>query len=353
MSAFHVLLSRLTEAFGPSGCEHEVAACIRRQLSRCPFPPTEDRVGNLTVHVPGKEGAPRVMLSAHMDEVGVMITDIEENGFLRFGTVGGIDTRVMVGRAVKLLGRSGYVLGVISAKGIHFQSAEEREKLPSLDEMYIDIGVDNAEEAKKYVERGDYGTFDTAYCSFGKDDEYISGKAIDDRVGCALLIELLHRVADKAPLDVDLYCTFTVREEIGISGATNAANRIRPDFAVVLEATAMADLPDVPKERRVADTGKGGVLSLADRSTIYDRDLIRLALAVGEKNGIPVQVKRFVSGGNDAGNIQRTGTGVRCLALSAPTRYLHAPVTVVRASDVEAMLELLLALLPEFAKEGI
>ncbi|MBQ3063891.1 MAG: M28 family peptidase [Clostridia bacterium] len=353
MKELRALLERLSLAFGPSGCEGEIAAIIREELAGLPIDLTADRVGNLIAHVPGKEGASRVMLSAHMDEVGFMITDIEENGFLRFGTVGGIDTRVMVGRAVKLLGKAGYVCGVISAKGIHLQSSEEREKLPTLDEMYIDIGADNADEAKKYVERGDYGTFDTCFLSLGPNGEYLSGKAIDDRVGCALLIELLHRVAKEAPLDVDLYCAFTVREEIGISGATNAANRIAPHIAVVLEATAMADLPDVPAARRVADTGKGGVLSLADRSTIYDRDLIQLALAVGEKSGIPVQVKRFVSGGNDAGNIQRTGIGVRCLALSAPTRYLHAPVSVVRESDIEAMLDLLLALLPEFAKEGI
>ena len=353
MGELRDLLSRLCVAFGPSGCEGGVADIIRDELSDLPLSLTSDRVGNITAHVPGKDGTPRVMLTAHMDEVGFMITDIEENGFLRFGTVGGIDTRVMVGRAVKLSGKAGFVYGVICAKGIHFQSAEEREKVPTLDEMYIDIGVDSAKEAREYVERGDYGTFDTAFLPLGKDGEYLSGKAIDDRVGCALLIALLRHVAKAAPLDVDLYCTFTVREEIGISGATNAANRIAPQFAVVLEATAMADLPDVPAARRVADTGKGGVLSLADRSTIYDCDLIRLALATGEKNGIPVQVKRFVSGGNDAGNIQRTGIGVRCLAFSAPTRYLHAPVSVVRESDIEAMLELLLALLPEFAKEGI
>ncbi len=347
------LLKRLSLAFGPSGCEGEVASVIREALAGLPLDLTLDRVGNLTAHVKGREGAPRLMLSAHMDEVGVMITEIEENGFLRFGTVGGIDASVMVGRAVKLLGNKGFVYGVISAKGIHFQSSEERERVPAFDEMYIDIGVDNAEAAKEYVSRGDYGTFDTAFLPLGKNGEYLSGKAIDDRVGCAILIALLRRVAEKAPLDVDLYCTFTVREEIGISGATNAANRIAPHFAVVLEATAMADLPDVPQARRVADMGKGGVLSLADRSTIYDRGLVRLALATGEREGIPVQVKRLVSGGNDAGNIQRTGVGVRCLALSAPTRYLHAPVSVVRESDIEAMLGLLLALLPEFAKEGV
>ena len=165
--------------------------------------------------------------------------------------------------------------------------------------------------------------------------------------------DCLLREVKEASLPLDLYVCFTVREEIGLSGATVTANRIAPDVAVVLEATAMADLPTVPENRRVANVGKGGVLSLLDRSTIYDRELIRLALAVGEAQGIPVQVKRLVSGGNDAGNIQRTGTGVRCMALSLPTRYLHAPVTVALYEDLVSMKKLLLVFLSALAeKEG-
>lgn len=345
------LIEKFSLAFGPSGCEAGVAALIREELSGLPIELSVDRVGNLTAHVASAAGAPRVMLSAHMDEVGFMITEIDKHGFLHFATVGGIDTRVMVGRAVQILGKDGILCGVISAKGIHFQDAEERKKLPKIEDMYIDIGVSDKESAEALVARGDFATFDTAFLPFGKDGAYLSGKALDDRVGCAILVSLLRRVAG-GKLPVDLYCTFTVREEIGLSGATNAANRIAPDIAVVLECTAMADLPDVPAARRVADMGEGGVLSLIDRSTIYDRDLVDLALAVGARESIPVQVKRYLSGGNDAGNIQRTGRGVRCLALSAPTRYLHAPVSVMRASDALAMRDLLLCLLPEFAKEG-
>lgn len=338
------LIKRLSLAFGPSGCEGEVERLIREELTGTPAELKTDRMGNLTAHLPGPEGATRVMLSAHMDEVGFMITEIEEEGFLRFATLGGIDPRVLVGRAVTLGDEGRRAAGVISCRGIHFQNAEERAKMPELKDMYIDIGVSSREEAEKLVALGDFGTFDTPFLPFGKEQAFLSGKALDDRVGCAVLIELLRAVADKH-LPLDLWFAFTVREELGISGATVAANRIAPDIAMVLETTAMADLPNVPKCRRVADVGAGGVLSLLDRGTIYDRALVELALDTANKNNIPVQVKRFVSGGNDAMHIQRSGKGVRCLALSAPTRYLHAPVSVTKYSDITAMTALLTAML--------
>ena len=281
-----------------------------------------------------------------------MVTEIYEDGFLRFSPLGGISPTVLVGRPVLVGDERTQIAGTVCAKGIHFQDAKERKKMPRLSEMYIDIGATCKEEAEAMVELGAYGTFCTPFATFGKDGAYVSGKALDDRAGCAVLIELLREVKEAA-LPLDLYVCFTVREEIGLSGATVTANRIAPDVAVVLEATAMADLPTVPENRRVANVGKGGVLSLLDRSTIYDRELIRLALAVGEAQGIPVQVKRLVSGGNDAGNIQRTGTGVRCMALSLPTRYLHAPVTVALYEDLVSMKKLLLAFLSALAeKEG-
>ncbi len=338
------LIKKLSLAFGPSGCEGEVERLIRAELADTPTELFTDRMGNLTAHLPGPAGATRVMLSAHMDEVGFMITEIEEKGFLRFATLGGIDPRVLVGRAVTLGDENKRVAGVISCKGIHFQNADERKKLPELKDMYIDIGVGTRAEAEQFVALGDFGTFDTPFLPFGKDHAYLSAKALDDRVGCAILIEVLRAVADKH-LPLDLWFAFTVREELGISGATVTANRVAPDIAMIIETTAMADLPDIPKSRRVADMGAGGVLSLLDRATIYDRGLVDLALATANANGIPVQVKRFVSGGNDAKHIQQAGTGVRCLALSAPTRYLHAPVSVAKYSDITAMISLLEAML--------
>ena len=344
MSNVKALIEKLSLAFGPSGCEGEVADIIRHELTGLPVELTSDRMGNLIAHLKGPEGAPRVMLSAHMDEVGFMITEIEKEGFLRFSTLGGIDPRVLVGRAVQIGNEDKRALGVISAKGIHFQDREERQKLPKISEMYIDLGVASREEAQGLVALGDFGTFDTRFVEFGKDKAYFSGKALDDRVGCAILLEVLRAAVAQRPA-LDLWFAFTVREELGISGATVAANRIAPDIAIVLETTAIADLPSVDASRRVANVGKGGVLSLLDRGTIYDRDLIDATLATAKERGIPVQVKRYVSGGNDAKNIQRTRQGVRCLAFSLPTRYLHAPVSVGKYSDVTAMVDLLSAML--------
>ena len=345
------LIEKLALCFGPSSCEGEVEAAIREELAGTRAELFTDHMGNLTAHLKGPEGAPRIMMSAHMDEVGFMITHIEDDGYLRFANVGGFDPTVLTGRAVMLGDETKRYPGVIAAKGIHQQTAEERQKLPKPEDLYIDMGTKSREETEALIERGDFGTFYTPFMRFGKDGAYIKCKALDDRMGCAILIEVL-RIVEKRDLPLDLWFCFTVREEIGKSGAQVTANRIAPDFSIVLETTAIADVADIEPSRRVANVGEGGVLSLLDRSTIYDRELINFALETGRKNGIPVQVKRYVSGGNDAAHIQRSGVGVRCLALSAATRYLHAPVSVAAIKDYESMSALLLAMLDDWKKEG-
>jgi endoglucanase len=218
--------------------------------------------------------------------------------------------------------------------------------------MYIDIGTKSREETEKLLQLGDFGTFDTEFLQLGENGEYVACKALDDRMGCAILIEVLRAVADKQ-LPLDLYFCFTVREEIGLSGATVTANRIAPHAAIILETTAIADIEDVPAARRVANLGCGGVLSLMDRATIYQREFVNYAIKTAETHKIPLQVKRYVSGGNDAGNIQRTGVGVRCIALSAATRYLHAPISVAALSDVKAMEDVILAMLTDWNEGGV
>ncbi len=341
------LLQKLSLCFGPTSCEGAVEHAIREELAGTKAELFTDRMGNLTAHLAGPEGAPRVMLSAHMDEVGFMITEIDADGFLRFDRVGGFDTRVVCGRFVTIQHEGKYVPGVIAAKGIHLQDADERRKTPEFEKMYIDIGADTREEAEALVSLGDLGAFSTPFATFGKDNAYVRGKALDDRLGCALLIEVLREI-EKDPPALDLWFCFTVREEIGKSGALVTANRVKPDAAIILETTAIADRPDVDESKRVANVGKGGVLSLIDRSTIYDRDMIDFALESAKRGNIPVQVKRYVSGGNDAAHIQKSGIGVRCMALSAPTRYLHAPVSVAAVRDYEAMRDLLCAMLKDW-----
>ena len=345
------LIERLALCFGPTSCEGEVEVAIREELQDCGAELFTDRMGNLTAHLKGPKGAPRIMLSAHMDEVGFMITEIEEDGTLRVGKLGGFDDAVLAGRLLWLGDETKRIPGVIAAKGIHQMTAKERKKLPDIEDLYVDIGSNSREETEALLSRGDFATFDTPFSRFGKDGAYMRCKALDDRLGCAVLIEVLRAVKDKQ-LPLDLWFCFTVREEIGRSGAKVTANRIAPDAAIILETTAIADVADVEPARRVADVGSGGVLSLLDRSTIYDRDLIDFALNTGKRYEIPVQIKRYVSGGNDAAHIQRSGVGVRCLALSAPTRYLHAPVSVASVKDFESMIALLVAMLGDWKEEN-
>ena len=334
------LLKELCETFGPSGWEDPVKEKILEELGPLSRLVREDRAGNLILTVSGTDHSRKVMVSAHMDEVGFMVSGIED-GYLKFRTVGGIDPRVLCGRRVQILHDGRYVNGVIGSKAVHHQTEEERSQATKVKDMYIDIGrFEEGEDIPAAM--CDYGTFLSEFVRFGEEDRMIKAKAIDDRLGCAILIELARELAKKRTmLPYDLYICFTRCEEIGYSGATVAASVIQPDIAVVLESTAVGDLAGTEDHARVAETGAGGVLSLVDRSTIYDEDLIRFALATGEKHGIPVQVKKWVSGGNDAGHIHKSGRGVRCLALSAPARYLHSPSTVICAQDYFSMRDLL------------
>lgn len=338
-------VKELSLLFGPSGFETEVADFIEKEIKNICDSYVRDRMGNIIALIrtgdTSAEERQRVMLSAHMDEVGFMITEIEKDGLLRFDTVGGINVSVLEGRCVSVGDERGLVSGLVASKAIHHVERADRGKANKINKLYIDIGAKSKEEAEKYVSVGSMGTFRSEFYLFGENREYMKGKALDDRMGCAALIEVMERVYNDRPEgDLDLYFCFTVREEIGLSGAKSAANKICPDIAIVLESTAIADLPDVDPARRVADVGKGGALSIADRATLYDRELIDLALRTGEQNGIPVQVKRYVSGGNDAGSIHKTGVGVRPLALSVPTRYLHSPSCVASIADFRAVRDL-------------
>ena len=335
-------LRALSLLFGPSGFERAVTDFIEGEIKNICDSYVRDRMGNIIALIcTGDADAPdrqRIMLSAHTDEVGFMITEVCDDGLLRFDTVGGINVSVLEGRCVSVGDERGIVQGLVASKAIHHIDRADRDKPNKIEKLYIDIGARDKEEAERYVRVGSFGTFRSEFYLFGENFEYMKGKALDDRMGCEALLQVMERVYSDRPCgDKDIYFCFTVREEIGLSGAKVAASKIKPHIAIVLESTAIADLPEVDPARRVADVGRGGALSLADRATIYDRELIDKALYIGKEKGIDVQVKRYVSGGNDAGSIHKTGVGVRALALSVPTRYLHSPSCVCALSDFRAV----------------
>ena len=339
------LVKRLSEEFGPSGYEDRVKALIKEEIA--PFLPenvevSEDAFGSLIVHIPA-ENKPRLMVSAHMDEVGFMVTGITEKGNLRFGCVGGMDPLILGGKRV--VSESGIVGGIMT-QPIHLLSAEERTKRTEVRDMYIDIGATDKADAEKYVHVGDYFTFISDFRDLG--DGYIKCKALDDRFGCAIMCEMIKAVYNSGKESgFDLWFAFTGREEVGFSGAKCAAERIKPDYGFVIESKAVQDTYGVPAEKRVCSLGDGAIISFMDNSTIYDKDFMNHLIRICEKNNIKYQLNKYISGGNDSSHIQRSVGGVKVGLISAASRYIHSQSDVVKYEDLEAMRDIAVALVTD------
>ena len=336
------LLADLCAIDGVSGHEHAVRDYILDRLheSTVPMEIQMDNMGNVIVHLIGKEKANKVVqFDAHMDEVGFIITNIGDDGFLRFDTVGGIDSRALFGHRVRI----GAQKGVIGGKAFHQCGPDDMKKVPSADSLKIDIGAESKEDAEKLVKIGDCGTFDNNLTWIGAD--HFLGKAVDDRVGCMLLLEL----AKKQP-ERDLWLSFSVQEEIGLRGAGVATEAIRPDYAVAIDATTAADVAGNSPDQSVCFVGQGAVVSFADRATLYDPELYQRIRKLADEKGIPTQTKTTVAGGNNAGAMQGRHTGVHMTAVSLPCRYIHSSACMGRMQDVQAMYDLLEMLAEELTK---
>ena len=300
--------------------------------------PVVDAMGNVMVEKKGRRNADKiVLLAAHMDEVGLIVTSVTTEGWLRVAPVGGIDQRVILGKRLRVGPRA--VPGIVGVKPIHLTSADERRRMPEWDELYIDIGVSGAEEAQALVSPGDTACFDSPAFEMGR---RFAAKAIDDRVGCAVLLQLL---AEDLPTDVRF--AFTVQEEVGSRGAQTVSAQVRPDIALILEGTTAADLPGVPTDKQVCRLGGGVVVPFMDGGTIYDRGLYARITALADRAGIAWQTKSLIAGGTDAAGIQRAGSGVRVATLAAPVRNLHTGYNVADLQDMAHLLALTRAVLKD------
>jgi len=328
-------LENLCSLYGISGNENRIRDYIINCIDgKCDY--YTDNLGNVIAFKKGKKkSSVKLMIAAHMDEVGLIITHINSDGTLSFDTVGGINDDVIAGRQVMIYEKN--IQGVVGSKAVHNMSSAEREAKISVSSLYIDIGADSKEEAEKLVSPGDNVSFMSGFTELG--GGRICSKAVDDRAGCAVMLDLIDE-----GVEFDTYFAFTVQEEIGLRGAQTAAFEISPDFAVVLETTTASDISEVTGARRVCELGKGPVVTFMDRRTVYDRELYSLAFSLAEKEGMPCQTKTLIAGGNDAGAIHISKSGVRTIAVSAPCRYLHSPCCVAQYSDVE-MCEALVRLL--------
>ena len=333
-------LKTLCELNGTSGREEDVRKYILERIEgKCRI--KVDALGNIIAFKEGKKRAKnKVMISAHMDEVGFIITYITDDGYLRFDCVGGIDEKVIVGRTVTVGEKN--VPGVIGIKAIHLTDKADEGKVPEISAMYIDIGAADKKEAEKYVSVGDSAYFITDFELFGENK--VKSKALDDRFGCSVMIDMIEN-----GIDYDAWFAFLVQEEVGLRGASAAAYTIEPDYAIVLEATTAADVAGVKKEDCVCALSKGAVVSFMDRSTVYNRELFKRAFELAGENNIPCQTKTTVAGGNDAGAIHKSGKGVYTLTVSLPCRYIHSATSVADIRDMAACKGMAKVLLSEFA----
>jgi putative aminopeptidase FrvX len=336
-----LLLEELSNAFGPSGNEQEVLRLLARAVRDHVDDLQSDALGNLIAFKRGTGPEPRlkVMVDAHSDEVGLMITRIEKNGTLGFRAVGGIDDRLLMAKRV-VVGEK-RLPGVILAPPIHLTNPSQRQQVIKIDQLVIDIGASTEAEAKDMVQIGDYVAFATRFQVLAADGQrVVKGKAFDDRAGCAVAAAL----AD-GEYPVDLYLSFSSQEEVGLRGAKVAAFRIEPDIAFALEGTVC---DDTPKKEDVSPTtrlGQGPAITIMDRSFVADKRLVRLLVDTAQANDIPYQFKQPGVGSTDAGVIHLTKAGIPSAAVSVPCRYIHGPVSLMSLNDFEHLVALMKATL--------
>lgn len=337
------LIKNLCLLDGISGRENAVRDYIINEIRDYATDITVDPSGNLIVFKKGKKPArKKVLLDAHMDEVGFVITSINSDGTLNFECVGAINTAVMLGRPVTV--GENKINGVIGVVPVHLLPPDKKAELPDVKSLCIDIGTSSKEESESLIRVGDMACFKSDFVTFG--DGYVKSKALDDRAGCAILVDMI-----KSDLPVDMYFSFSAGEEVGLGMAGTAVFSLRPDYAIVVETTTAADLAGVEEHKTVCKLGNGGVISFMDRRTVYDKKLFDRAFEIAKENNLLLQTKSMVAGGNNAGVIHTCARGVRTVAVSLACRYLHSPSCVIKLSDVEQTQKIISALSEEFAND--
>jgi putative aminopeptidase FrvX len=331
------LLRRLSEAPGVPGREEAIRALVREALVNHVDEIEVDLLGNLIAHKKGR--GPKVVVAAHMDEIGFFVSHIdEENGFLRLEPVGGFDARTLIASRVVVHTEQGPLLGLIGIKPIHILTEEEKKKEIRIQDLFVDLGLPG-KEVKERVRIGDPVTM---YQTFAEVGELVSGKALDDRVGLYVGIEALRRLKDHK---ADIYFVATVQEEVGLRGARASAFAVAPEIGVALDTTLACDMPGVQPHEQITKLGKGVAIKVKDSASISHPGLVRFLVKLAEEKNIPYQMEILPRGGTDAGAIQLAREGAAVVTISIPTRYVHTVVEASHKKDIEAAIQLLTAFL--------
>ncbi len=333
------LLQELCEAHGIPGREEAIRALVARELKPIADEFKIDALGNVIALKKGSGRGPKVMIAAHMDEIGFLVTHVDDkNGFLRIDPVGGFDPRVLMAQRVVVHGEKGDLAGIIGSKPIHILNEEERKKLLEIKDLFIDLGLP-ASEVKKRVSVGDFVTLQQDFIQIGN---LVSCKALDDRVGVYVMIEAVRRVKKHT---ADIYAVATTQEEVGVRGARVSSFNVAPDIGVALDVTVASDVPGAKEHEHVTALGGGTAIKVKDSMSISHPKLVRKMREIAEKKKISYQLEILPRGGTDAAAIQMTREGVASITISIPTRYLHSVVEAAHVDDIEASIALLASFL--------
>ncbi|WP_287382523.1 M42 family metallopeptidase [Methanobacterium sp.] len=336
------LLEKLSNASGVSGFEDNVRNLMMEELKGFVDELDVDNMGNLIAIKKGKPDGKKVMLAAHMDEIGLIVRYIDKNGFIKFSKLGGINDQMLLNQEVYIHSNGEKILGVIGSKPPHRMKAAEKKKPVEYENMFIDIGASSKEDAEEMINVGDPITIKQKFAELKND--LVMGNAMDNRVGCAILLEVMKR----ARSDATICGVGTVQEEVGLKGARTAAFRINPDMALALDVTISGDHPGMKEEEAPAKAGKGPCIILTDasgRGIITHPQVKELLIQVAEEEEIPYQIEVSEGGTTDATAIHLTREGIPTGVISPPSRYIHTPVSVVNINDVENAVKLILAVL--------
>lgn len=334
------LLKKLCDTPGMPGDEGKVKEIVLEELKKHTEEITEDILGNVIAHIPGD--GPKLVLDAHMDEVGFMIHHIDKKGFIRVTPAGGMDPRVFYAQRLVVWGKEP-LRGVVGSIPPHISKSGNNKEVPEVEDCFIDVGLP-AERVHELVSKGDLVSFDTELV---ENEESVISKAIDNRVGIFVILEALSR---KTELNCDLYVSITVQEEVGLRGARVITPVYEPDFVVAMEGTVAMDIPGVSDHKSLANTGKGPEIRLMDRYLVAHRPFSFFITELGEKNDIPTQITVKNAGSTNATAMQVTGKGSRAAVVSVPTRYLHSPSSLAYKSDIDHTINLIARLVENINK---
>lgn len=338
------LLNEICTTPGAPGFEKKVRELVLREIKPLVDEIEIDNMGNVYAIKKG-QNSKRVMVGAHMDEIGFIVTHIDDNGFIRFHTLGGFDPKTLTAQRVIVHGKKD-IIGVMASKPIHVMSPDERNKVAKLSDYFIDTGL-TADEVKELVSIGDPITREREFIEMGN---CVNGKSLDNRLAVFILIETLRKLKGKK-IPFDLYGVFTVQEEVGIRGANVSALRINPDFGFGLDTTIAFDLPGAGKHEMITKLGEGTAIKIMDASTICDYRMVEFMKKTADKNKIKWQPEILTAGGTDTAGIQRmTEGGSIAGAVSIPTRHLHQVIEMAHKEDIQGSIDLLTACIKEIDK---